>query len=392
MTVTQGVQRTPGTGLTTVRVLVVDDTPALRRLTQLMLDGTGFEVVGEAADGLGAIGEARRLQPDLVLLDLAMPVMDGLEALPKVRAEVPHARVVIVSGFDRRAMESQVIDAGADGYVQKGLPPEAMIATLRALFPDVRETLDEPPAAPPAPRQAEPAAQPRPEDEASRRIRELENDLEELLYVVSHDLSEPVHVVKGFAERLARRAHSDEEGEFCEFIIDAADRMQQLLDDLLDYARAGRGELPRELLDPRRVVDHVLAGLDSAMSRVGGRVVVGDLPHSMVGSRLVLTQVLHNLVANGLKFHRPGVAPLVRLEGRTQGVDVVFVVVDNGIGIDADSAERVFQPFTRLNTRDAYPGNGVGLAICRRLVERTGGAIRCEPSDEGARFVVEMPG
>lgn len=313
-----------------------------------------------------------------------MPVMDGLEALPRVREEVPEAKIVIVSGFDRRAMESQVVDAGADGYVQKGLPPDAMVATLRALFPDVPEpVVPAPRAAPERPVLGDPAAE--------RRIAALESDLEELLYVVSHDLSEPVHVVKGFAERLARRVRSDEEGEFCEFIVDAADRMQQLLDDLLEYARAGRGELPRELLDPRRIVDQVVAGLGTALSRSSGKVTVGDLPHSMVGSRLVLAQVLHNLVANGVKFVRPGIAPNVVVEGWVRDGTAVFRVQDNGIGIDREQAERVFQPFTRLNTRDAYPGSGVGLAICRRLVERCGGSIWVEDAAEGSCFVFEVP-
>lgn len=366
-----------------VRVLVVDDTPALRRLTALVLDGTGFEVVGEAADGLRAIEEARRLKPDLVLLDLAMPVMDGLEALPHVRVEVPDARIVIVSGFERRAMESQVVEAGADGYIQKGLAPDAMVATLRALFPEVADA-----ESGPVPR-LEPEASVR--DDGDARLRALEQDLEELLYVVSHDLAEPVHVVKGFGERLARRARSDEEGEFCEFILDAADRMQRLLDDLLEYARAGRGELPRELLEPRRLVEQVVDGHASALARSNGRVELGDLPHSLVGSRLVLTQVLHNLVGNGLKFVRPGVPPHVVVEGWGQDGGAVFRVRDNGIGIDPVQRERVFQPFTRLNTRDAYPGSGVGLAICRRLVERSGGRIWVEESVEGSSFVFEVP-
>src|SRR3954451_19810054 len=96
--------------VTTVRVVLVDDTPSLRMLTRLALEDTGFEVVGEAGDGLAGVNAVKELRPDLVLLDLAMPVMDGLEALPLMRAAVPEVRVVIVSGFDRKAMESQVLD------------------------------------------------------------------------------------------------------------------------------------------------------------------------------------------------------------------------------------------------------------------------------------------
>ena len=374
---------TAGQQTRAVRVLVVDDTPALRVLMRAVLEGTGFEVVGEAGDGLAAITAAMELKPDLVLLDLAMPVMDGLEALPRLRDGLPDAKVVIVSGFERRAMEAQVVEAGADAYVQKGLPPDAMLGVLQTLFPHATAGVTEevpPSRSVPAPRSA-----------GDDRLRALEEDMEELLYVVSHDLSEPVHVIKGFGERLARRVRSDEEGEFCEYIVSAAERMQQLLDDLLAYARAGRGELPQELLDVRRVVDGVVAGLSSAANRSGGRVTVGELPRSLVASRLVLTQVLHNLVANALKFARPGIPPQVRVDGTDTGGHVTFRVHDNGIGIDPVQRERVFQPFTRLNSREAYPGSGVGLAICRRLVERSGGRIWLESDGTGTTFFVELP-
>ncbi|MGZ6825867.1 MAG: response regulator, partial [Mycobacteriales bacterium] len=271
----------PGAAAGQVRVLVVDDTPSLRMLTKLALQDTGFVVVGEAGDGLDAVEQAQRLRPDLVLLDLAMPVMDGLEALPLLRDAVPGVRVVIVSGFDRKAMESQVVEAGADGYLQKGLAPDVSLAALRRLFPAT--------AAVPAPRPAPDVVPTEAHQQDRDRLAELEEDLEQLLYVLSHDLSEPVHVVKGFAERLARRARTDEDGEFCEYILDAADRMQQLLDGLLDYARAGRGDLPSELLDCRRLVDAVVAGLGRSLAETGGRITVGALPHEVVANRLVLT-------------------------------------------------------------------------------------------------------
>jgi signal transduction histidine kinase len=370
---------------TTARVLLVDDTPSLRMLTRLALHDTGFEVVGEAGDGLAGVNLVKQLQPDLVLLDLAMPVMDGLEALPLMRAAAPGVRIVIVSGFDRRAMESQVMEAGADGYLQKGTPPDVLIQSLQRLFPAVPEQLV------PAPRTEVPIPDASEDRELAERLAELEGDMEQLLYVVSHDLSEPVHVVKGFAERLARRAHSDEEGEFCEFIIDAADRMQQLLDDLLDYARSGRTEMPRELLDCRRLVDNVLAGLSSTISERGARIIVEDLPRELVTSRLVLTQVLHNLVANSLKFVAVGVVPHLRIAGHVSGGVVRFTVSDNGIGVDEGQEERIFEPFKRLHSRDVFPGSGIGLAICRRLVERSGGRIWLEPRETGSTFCVELP-
>jgi DNA-binding NarL/FixJ family response regulator len=190
---------------TPVRVVLVDDTPSLRMLTRLLLDGTGFEVIGEAGDGLAGVNLVKQLQPDLVLLDLAMPVMDGLEALPLMRAAVPTLRVVIISGFDRRAMESQVLDAGADGYLQKGTPPDVLIEHLHRLFPAMPDMRDE-------------AADAPADTGLVERLAGLEDAMEQLLDVVSHDRSEPGHVIEGFA-----------------------DRMQTLLDDLLEGVRSADG-------------------------------------------------------------------------------------------------------------------------------------------------------
>lgn len=125
------------------RVLVVDDTPALRQLTALILEDTQFEVVGEAEDGEQAVVQAGRLQPDLVLLDLAMPVMDGLEALPLIREQSPPARIVIVSGFDQQAMERAVRAAGADGYVEKGVSPRELVQALTAIFEEPASLQDQ---------------------------------------------------------------------------------------------------------------------------------------------------------------------------------------------------------------------------------------------------------
>ncbi len=379
----QPLQMPTDDGPRTVRVLVVDDTPTLRMLTRLSLEGSGFEVVGEAGDGLAGLNMVKELHPDLVLLDLAMPVMDGLEALPLMREAEPDVCVVIVSGFDRKAMESQVLEAGADAYLQKGTPPEETLRTLYRLFP---ETGANPLPAPRASQEVVPEV-----SEEDTRFADLEADMEQLLYVVSHDLSEPVHVIKGFAERLARRAHSEEEGEFCEFILDAAARLQVLLDDLLAYTKAGRGELPEELLDVRRVVDTVVAGLGTTLAECGGRVTVGSLPREVVANRLVLTQLLHNLVSNGLKFVQPGQVPAVHIEAASSPGLITFRVSDNGVGIDPADHARIFEPFKRLHSRSRYPGSGIGLAICQRLVARQGGRITVESQAVGTTFVVEIP-
>jgi DNA-binding NarL/FixJ family response regulator len=119
------------------RVLVVDDAANLRELLTILLDvEDDFEVVGAAADGAQAIDMATRLKPDIVLLDLAMPVMDGLQALPHLRAAVPHARIVIFSGYEHEALATEALSSGADGYIEKGTSVTQLVAQLRDMRPD----------------------------------------------------------------------------------------------------------------------------------------------------------------------------------------------------------------------------------------------------------------
>ncbi len=202
-----------------VRVLVVDDTPALRMLMRAVLDDTDFEVVGEAGDGLTAISLAAELRPDLVLLDLAMPVMDGLEALPRLRTEVPSAKVVIVSGFERRAMERQVTEAGADAYVQKGVAPDEFLEVLHGLFPHTLEAIKD----------------------VTLDLPDQLSELLELLTSLSCELVEPVTVLTQLSARLQERVATEEERELCAGVGRTADQLRDLVAELLARSAHARG-------------------------------------------------------------------------------------------------------------------------------------------------------
>lgn len=228
-----------------------------------------------------------------------------------------------------------------------------------------------------------------------RRTRELERsnaDLEQFAYVASHDLQEPLRKVASFCQLLQRRYQGllDERGEqYIEYAVDGAKRMQVLINDLLAFSRVGRKPGEHVVTDAGALVDDAVANLEVALSLSGGKVTRGDLPEVSVEPAL-MTAVFQNLIGNALKF-KGDTPPEVKVGAERDGDDWVFTVSDNGIGIDAEYAERVFALFQRLHTRSAYPGTGIGLALCRRIVEHHGGRIWLDTEAADTTFRFTLP-
>ena len=237
----------------------------------------------------------------------------------------------------------------------------------------------------------------RAEESIRRYAADLERsnkDLQQFAYVASHDLQEPLRMVASFVELLAERYEGrlDEKADqYIHFAVEGATRMQDLIQALLAYSRVeSRGGEP-EPTDANQVAASVLAGLRRLIDENGATVTVGDLPTVMIDPAH-LTQLLQNLVENAVKFHGEA-APEVHISAGESGPLAEFAVSDNGIGIDPLYGERVFDIFQRLNTRAAFPGTGMGLAICKRVVERLGGRLWVEPAPGGGsifRFTLPL--
>jgi signal transduction histidine kinase len=222
------------------------------------------------------------------------------------------------------------------------------------------------------------------------------SELEQFAYVASHDLQEPLRKVASFCELLDARYGDqlDDRGkQYIGFAVDGATRMQSLINDLLAFSRVGRLEAETEPVDMNEVYDSAVANLATAITDTGATVTApGRLP-TINGDATLLSMVMQNLIANGIKFRRPEQPPVITVEARDRGRVWQFTVTDNGIGIEADYADRIFVIFQRLHPKSAYPGTGIGLAMCRKIVEFHGGQIWLDTSytNGGSRFHFTLP-
>ncbi|MGW7477371.1 sensor histidine kinase [Nonomuraea muscovyensis] len=231
------------------------------------------------------------------------------------------------------------------------------------------------------------------EDQAAE-LRRSNGELEQFAYVASHDLQEPLRKVASFTQMLEQRYADrldDRARQYIHYAVDGAKRMQSLINDLLDFSRVGRMGGERTVVDSGAALEAALANLAASVEDTGAVVTSGPLPR-VVGSRLQLTQLFQNLVENAIKF-RSAEPPRVRVTAERVAGMWEFSCSDNGIGVEAKYADRIFLIFQRLHPRDVYPGTGIGLALCRKIVEYHGGRLWLDgdAAGPGATFRWTLP-
>ncbi|HEX3489210.1 MAG TPA: ATP-binding protein, partial [Streptosporangiaceae bacterium] len=229
--------------------------------------------------------------------------------------------------------------------------------------------------------------------EHAAELQRSNSELEQFAYVASHDLQEPLRKVASFCQLLQRRyaGQLDEKADqYIEYAVDGAKRMQMLINDLLAFSRVGRIEQPRVLVPVADLLAQARTNLATAIRKTHARIESGELP-TVLAEPSLLTAVFQNLLSNALKF-RGEDAPHVMVSATRDGEFWRFAVEDNGIGIAPDYADRIFVIFQRLHDKSTYPGTGIGLAMCRKIIEYHGGRIWLDTSmTGGARFCFTLP-
>jgi signal transduction histidine kinase len=231
-------------------------------------------------------------------------------------------------------------------------------------------------------------------DQANRALSIRNRELEDFAHIISHDIQAPVQRMGKFADLLESDV-GENLGENGRFYVNrlkaSAVRMTQLLRDILAFSSITLEPRVHTRVQLGQVLTAAMSDLELRISQSGARIEAGEL-HAVHGDAAQVYHVLLNLLSNALKFHRPGVSPVVRVQSRLEGKTVHLVVEDNGIGFDARHTERLFTPFQRLHRPEAYEGSGIGLAIVRRIVERHGGSVSAQSKpDHGSRFEVTFP-
>jgi PAS domain S-box-containing protein len=219
-------------------------------------------------------------------------------------------------------------------------------------------------------------------------------ELQQFAYVASHDLQEPLRMIGSYTQLLERRYGDkldSDAREFMDFIVEGATRMKQLIEDLLAYSRVGTRGKELRPVQARDALDRALANLRATIEASGAEVTHDALPE-VSADDTQLTQLLQNLVGNAIKFRKKDEPARIHVGVESLHDEWRFTVSDNGIGIEPQYFERIFMVFQRLHTRDEYPGTGIGLAICKKVVDRHGGRIWVESAQgKGSRFIFTLP-
>ena len=237
------------------------------------------------------------------------------------------------------------------------------------------------------------------EEKLKETIRELKrsnDELQQFAYITSHDLQEPLRTIASFTQLLERRYKNrldSDADEFIEFIIDAAMRMKEMIQGLLDYSRIGTRGGEFNFIDTEAVMKTVLSNLHAAISESNAEVTYDRLP-PVIADKNQLIQLFQNMISNAIKFKKKGATPKIHISARTDEKkgEFIFSVSDNGIGLEPQYRDKIFEVFKRLHTMDEYKGTGIGLAISKRIIERHGGRIWVESElNEGSTFYFTLP-
>jgi light-regulated signal transduction histidine kinase (bacteriophytochrome) len=229
---------------------------------------------------------------------------------------------------------------------------------------------------------------------AEEKLKKANLELERFAYLASHDLKEPIRMIGTYLGVFHQKygANVDDQGrQYLAYAMEGSRRLATLVDSLLRYSRLGTDRLEPVPLELASVINDAMVGLKDAIIESKAEIVCESLPR-IEGDKVQFSMLFQNLLSNAIKFRKPGTVPQIKVEGSEDGATASICVSDNGIGIDPKDQKFVFEIFRRAHARSQYPGDGIGLASCKRIVESHGGSIWVESTPgTGSKFCIKMP-
>ncbi|HVS98807.1 MAG TPA: ATP-binding protein [Puia sp.] len=378
-------------------VVLADDNADMREYVGRLLS-TEFRVI-TATDGQDALRKTMKYRPDLLLSDVMMPRLDGFGLLKRIRQTpgLQHIPIILLSARAGEEAKVEGLASGADDYLIKPFSARELLARVESNIRIAKERTA-----------VITAYAEKLEDEVQRRTEELtrvnrsleqsNEDLQQFAHVASHDLKEPVRKIRTYAGRVLEEYGSMLNPEARVFLVkiqQATARMAAMIEGVLAYSMLKANEQPAVPVDLNEVFNNIESDLELLLHDRNAIIRREKLP-VIEGAPVLLYQLFYNIVGNALKFSKKDNSPLITIASRVieeVGKQIaLFTITDNGIGFDQQQSGRIFEAFTRLNSKDKYEGTGLGLALCRKIVERHHGTISATGvSGVGAVFVVKLP-
>lgn len=357
---------------TTPTILIVDDKEANLFSLEEALQPLGV-TVDKALSGPEALKLVRMKDYSVILLDVQMPGMDGFETAGLIRDMelVRCPPIIFVTAISKE--EHYVLKgykSGCVDYLMKPLNLDLVRNKVKFCMDLHLRVLEN-----------EFLIQKLKANEID--LKRSNEELQQFAYVASHDLQEPIRMVKNYIGLFAKKYQSsvdEKAGTYIKYIIDGAERMQKLIDGLLAMSQVSSDGKVLENVDVNEIMNTVLKDLKLLIEENAVKIEYPNLP-IVLGDKIQVRQVFQNLMCNSIKFRRD-IDPLIRIKYTESDGDYEFSLADNGIGINSQYFEQIFIIFKRLHTRDKYSGSGLGLSLCKKIVERHGGKLRVE-SEEG---------
>ncbi len=402
-------------------ILLVDDRDDNLLVLESILSPLGQNLV-KATSGQEALKYIFNLDISVVLLDVTMPGMNGFETatLIRERDKSRHIPIIFVTGHS--IQEASIMKGYALGgldYILKPIVPEILRAKIN-VFVDLHQKTAEINKQTELLRQSnidlkhEIIERRRIEKKLwelnkslEMRVRERtaaakqhahelsqsNEELEQFANIVAHDLQEPIRKIVNFTQafqEIIPKGLNNQQKKYLSYIVDGAMRMKDLIQDLLRFSQVGRSELPMKQVNVGAILKKVLTEIEPVIDESFAKVKVSPLP-TITANQTMIHQLFQNLILNAIKF-RSRKSPLIQISSKIENGSNIFSVQDNGIGIEPQYWDKIFKIFQRLHTRDEYPGSGIGLSICKKIVERQGGCIWINSElGKGSTFSFSIP-